>query len=151
MTRSNEDIWEERGSKWGGRFTRHPVAWSLSGIVAIILTVGALNFAFGWIGAATDVVSPANVKEQYAAVIEDWNAMEVAAENACGAANAEDSKQGPTFLEDPAFAYKAQYRHISVDYNRRQNNFFEAQKVGPGGYPAVAPSLSDMQDRVCRP
>lgn len=149
MTRSNEDIWADRGEKWGDRLTRHPVAWTLTGIVTLVLVIGGLNFAFGWIGAATDIASPTNVKAQYHAVITDWNAMEVAAENACGAKNSGNNEQGPTLLEDPAFAYKAQYRHITVDYNTRQNNLFEAQQVGPSGYPSTAPSLSEMQSRVC--
>jgi hypothetical protein len=149
VTRSNEDIWADRGEKWGDRLTRHPIGWGVAAVVGIVLLVGALNFAFGWIGAATSVVEPANVKAQYRAVITDWNAMEVAAENACGAENSGNNEQGPTLLEDPAFAYKAQYRHITVDYNARQNNLFEAERVGPGGYPKRAPSLPDMQARVC--
>jgi hypothetical protein len=149
MTRSNEDIWLDRGETWGGRFTRHPFGWGFASIIGVVVVVLALGWLIGWFNAATEVVSPANVRTQYHAVITDWNAMGVAAENACNASDSGNSEQGPTLLEDPAFAYKAQYRHITVDYNARQNNIFEAEQVGPSGYPRVAPTLSQMQRRVC--
>lgn len=149
MTRPNEDIWLDRGEKWGGRFTRHPVLWTIAIVVALFLAANSLGFFGSWFNAGREIVSPANVKTQYHAVITDWNAMEVAAENACNASNSGNGEQGPTLLEDPAFAYKAQYRHVTVDYNTRQNNIFEAEQVGPSGYPRVAPNLSQMQRRVC--
>lgn len=43
----------------------------------------------------------------------------------------------------------AQYRKIAIDYNRRQANLFEAEKVGPPGYPKQAPTLTQMQAKVC--
>lgn len=146
---TNEDRWEERANRWADRFTNHPVLWSALAIIGVVLFIGVVGWAGGWINAAKEVVSPANVKEQYARVIEDYKAMEVAASNACGAEDSKGSRQGPTFLEDPAFAYKAQYRHITVDYNRRQNNIFEAGVVGPSGYPRNAPTLEEMQAEVC--
>lgn len=147
---------DSRLDREADRFEQKPVGTTIRwGIVLIfvctvlIVVGGVAHFALGWLGAAADVAGPDNVKTQYATVIEDWNAMEVAAQNACAAENTPDSKQGPTFLEDPSFAYAAQYRHITVDYNRRQNNLFEAKVVGPGGYPRVAPSLEEMQTEVC--
>jgi hypothetical protein len=122
--------------------------WGAAAIAVVVLVV-AVSFGFRWLGAATEVAGPDNVRQQFGAVIEDWNAMEAAAANVCGASNSEGSRQGTTFLEDPAFAYKAQYRRIAVDYNRRQANIFEAKVVGPGGYPRVAPTLAEMQARVC--
>lgn len=153
MTPSNEEIWDERGSKWGGRFTRHPFGWSLIVLIGIVAVMGSLSFIFGWINTAADVASPRNVTTQYAAVIEDWNGLEAAAENACNASSAR-TEQGPTLLEDPALAYKAKYRQIAVDYNRRQTNIFEAGLVGPDNCGAeqcrdLAPTLAEMQRRVC--
>lgn len=127
-------------ARWG--------AGALVLLMALVIVAGLLRFAFGWLGAAGEVAGPGNVKTQYSAVIEGWNALEAAAANACGA-SADAGEQGPTFLEDPAFAYQAQYRRIAIDYNRRQANIFEARLVGPKGYPASAPSLAEMQRRVC--
>lgn len=147
---------DDRFDREIGRWERRPIGTSIRWGVAVIMVVtvlvvasGVAHFALGWLGATADIVGPRNVKAQYTSVIEDWNAMEVAAENACGATDASASQQGPTFLEDPAFAYKAKYRQITVDYNRRQANFFEAKEVGPGGYPPRALTLPAMEARVC--
>lgn len=147
-----------REEKWDRRLDyaeEHPTrsvfkvaGWLALIMVALIIAFSVGRFAFGWFGATADIFGPANVKAQYAAVIEDWNAMEAAAENACAAKDV--SRQGPTFLEDPAFAYKAKYRQIAVDYNRRQANFFEAKEVGPSGYASRALTLPAMEARVCR-
>lgn len=143
------------------RFEQRPVRTGLKWwvvivalVTAMVVVAGVAGFALNWLGAATDVVSPTNVKEQYAAVIEDWNALEASAENACGAEDAAHSQQGPTLVEDPALAYKAKYRSIAVDYNRRETNIFEANLVGPSNCgardcPRLAPNLSEMQAQVC--
>ena len=150
----NDDRFDREADRWERRPVGTSIRWGVATIVvvvALILVGGVAHFALGWLGAVADVAGPRNVKAQYAAVIEDWNAMEAAAANACGATDAPASRQGPTFLEDPAFAYKAKYRSITVDYNRRQANIFEAKEVGPGGYPPRAPALSVMEARVCGP
>lgn len=121
--------------------------WGAIGLALIVLLM-VVGFGLSWLGAAGEVAGPNNVRSQYAGVIGDWNALEAAAENACGAAD-QNSQAGPTLLEDPALAYKAQYRHIAVDFNRRQQNIFEAKAVGPSGYPPSAPTLTEMEARVC--
>jgi hypothetical protein len=153
MTPSNEEIWSERGSKWGDRFTRHPILWGggtiIVAIVVIFLVGSVLGFFGSWFNAGRDIVSPDNVSKQYKAVIGDYKGMEAAASNACAAKKAAQTESSPLFLEDPEFAYAAQYRRIEVDYNTRQNNLFEAEQVGPKGYPSTAPTLEEMQAKVC--
>lgn len=146
----NGEIWEGRADKWGGRFTRHPIFWALFTVSILAGFIMALSFAFGWIGAATDVISPNNVRAQYHTIIQSYNALEAQAENVCGAEDAaETGRSGPTFIEDPALAYKATYRKIAVKYNTAQENFFEAKIAGPGGYPTRAPTLKEMEAKVC--
>jgi hypothetical protein len=150
--------WEDRAEREADRFGDRPVRtgirWGL-GVIAVVVVLAVVIGVIGWIGnwfnTAAEVAGPENVKAQYHAVIEDWNAMEAAAENACGAENSKGSRQSPTLLEDPALAYKAKYRQIVVDYNRRQANIFEAKVVGPSfnEYPQRAPTLTEMQARVC--
>ncbi len=144
------------------KFEAHPF-WSgfkwllgIVGIIMVIAVVGGIgHFVLGWFNAGAEIVSPANVKEQYGRVIEDWNSLEAAAQNACGAEDAaKHGNVGPTLLEDPALAYKAKYRQIAVDYNRRQTNIFEAKLVGPSNCgaqdcPRLAPTLGEMQKKVC--
>jgi hypothetical protein len=149
MSPSNNDVWNARGEKWGGRFTRHPFWMSLA-VIAVILAISTVgNFACGWFNTATKVAGPGNVTAQYQAVINDWNGMEQAACNAKNAQDAPTNANSPQFLEDPAFAYKAKYRQIVVDYNTRQNDIFESKLVGPKGYPQNAPTLEAMQAQVC--
>lgn len=126
--------------------------WFLK-LIGFILVVGlifaVIGFAADWFNAGKDIVSPANVSEQYRAIIEDYESLEATAINACAAEGSKKEDSDPTLLEDPAFAYKAQYQRVKVDYNRRQKNAFEGRHVGPKGYPRNAPSLEEMQAEVC--
>lgn len=146
------DRFDREGERWERRPVGTSIRWGLAALAVIVvlaLAGGVAHFALGWLGAAAEVAGPRNVKAQYAAVIEDWNALEAAAENACGATDAPGGPRSAMLLEDPAFAYKAQYRRIAVDFNRRQANIFEAEVVGPSGYPKRAPVVEAMQRRVC--
>lgn len=156
MANDYDREWEKRGERAYGTFTRHPILSSLGGfgaLVALFVVIGLISlvghFALGWFNKAADVAGPENVSTQYAKVIEDWNSLEAEAINACGAEDVASQSGDPTLLEDPAFAYKAQFRRTAVDFNRRQQNIFEAKIVGPSGYPQTAPSLEVMQAKVC--
>lgn len=142
--------WNDRADRFEERPVRTGFRWGVitAAIVALIIFVGGVGkFVFGWGSAAVNVVSPANVTAQYQAIIEGYESLEAAAANAC---DAERSGQASsTLIEDPAFAYAAQYRKIAVSYNRRQANIFEARKVGPKGYPKKAPTLKEMQAEIC--
>lgn len=141
--------WETEFESKPARSTFKVGAWVVGAVVVLGAIVVVGNFALGWFSTAAKVAGPENVTEQYHAVIEDWNAMQAAAGNYCSAQNTEQGPNSPSLVEDPAFAYAATYRHITVDYNERQNNIFEAGVVGPGGYPKTAPTLEEMTARVC--
>lgn len=131
---------------------RHPVRTGLliaGSAFALLVILAVLGFALGWVNKAAQVAGPENVSSQYHYVIEDYNALEAAAGNYCAAKNSKPSANSPELVEDPAFAYAAQYRHITVDYDERQNNIFEAGVVGPSGYPRNAPTLDEMTRQVC--
>lgn len=114
-------------------------------ILAIIVALGIVFSIIGWFGGwfneAKRVTSPNNVRNQYATVIGDWQALISEAQNACSAVRAARSDDDPTFVEDPALAYEAKYRSTRNDYNRRQQNIFEAGLVGPRGYPRTVPNF----------
>lgn len=147
---------EDRALRAGEAFERRPLRtgfkWLL-GFVALIVVIGVVfgvgKFALGWFGAGAEILGPANVKLQHTTIIGDYEALKQEAANACGAENATERANSPTFLEDPAFAYKAKYRETAADYNRRMNNLFEGGLVGPPGYPKYAPTLEEMQAEVC--
>lgn len=147
--RDNEEIWEDRAEKYGSSFTRHPIGWIL-GVVVVLVVIGTiLSFVGNWFNTDKAIFEPANVTKQYHFVITDYKAMEQQAEIACEISEKGSSENSPTFLENPAQAYANKYRQTETDYNTRQNNFFEAEAVGPKGYPSTAPTLKEMQAKVC--
>ena len=161
--RDNDRIWEERADRAYTSATDHPVRTGLKwlgGLIAAVLVLSLIFGAVSWIGSWGDeakrVTSPANVREQNTQIIEDWEAMTAAAENACDAKTAAKKEGDPTLVEDPTLAYKATYRRIRVDYNRRMANLYEAQAVrnlplpsNLRSYPKIAPALNEMMSEVC--
>ncbi len=122
------------------------------GVSAIVIGVlflinlagGFVNFGFEALHETQRVLSVKNIREQRTAIIQDWQDLLVATGNACNAVSAPSNSNSPTFVEDPAMAYAATARNSRVDYNRRQNNLFEAEKVGPPGYPSTIPDGPKM-------
>lgn len=146
--------WDERYEKASSDFERRPVRTGMKWFIGIsalcgvlVLIVGLFGLVGGWINAGGDIISAENKKTQNRALYEGWEALQAAAINACAAENAPDTES--TLIEDPAFAYAAQYRRIAVEYNRRWNDIFEAKIVGPRDIPQEAPSLKELQARLC--
>jgi hypothetical protein len=105
----------------------------------INLVGGFINFGFEALHETQRVLSVKNIREQRTAIIQDWQDLLVASGNACEAVSAPPNANSPVLVESPAMAYAATVRKARVDYNRRQNNLFEAEKVGPPGYPSTIP------------
>lgn len=127
----------------------NPVGFILKGVAALVVLAavfGVIGWFGGWFGKAADVAGPENVERQYTQVIQDWEALKVAADNACAASNTPREAGDPIMVEDPAFAYAATYRRVVQDYNRRQKNIFEAGLVGPAGYPSEVPNLAEAKE-----
>lgn len=114
--------------------------WFVVALVFLAVLIGFWGFGFAmkWWGAATEVVSPANVQEQHRMVLRDWEGLYASAENAC-IVQTEADENSPTFVEKPETAYAANFRRIVADYNGRMANIFEAQIAGPPGYPEEIP------------
>lgn len=110
------------------------VAFFVIGIVS-----GVINFGAEALHETQRVLSVKNIREQRTAIIQDWQDLLVATGNACEAVNNPPSANSPTLVESPAMAYAATARKARVDYNRRQHNLFEAEEVGPPGYPETIP------------
>lgn len=154
--RDNDEKWESRSDKAYSDFTNKPYKTGFKWffiICAVFLGLWLIGSIFGFIGSwgneGKRIVSPTNVREQHTAIIEDYEAMEAAAENACSGTNSKKDEDDPSLVEKPDFAYAALYRKIRVEYNRRQKNLFEAKLVGPKGYPRSAPTLEEMKATVC--
>lgn len=157
---------ERYADRQAGRFAERPkrtaLRW-LFGIIAVVAIVtvigGVTGLLFDWGGETKRLVGPDHSREQVTRVLDLWEKMPVAAANACGAIDAARSGASPTFVEDPALAYKARYRTMAADYNRMMGNFFEAALTrrlpipdGLGGLPRRAPTLvSAMAAAGCSP
>lgn len=158
-----ERVWEDRADRLYSQATYSPGKLILKIVLAVILVslvLGFIGCVTGIIGGygneAKRVVGVENVKEQNTAIIEDWESMEAAAANACGAKTAAKESGDPVLVEDPALAYKATYRRIRVDYNRRMANLYEAQAVrglplphNLKSYPKIAPTVEEKMAEVC--
>jgi hypothetical protein len=157
--RTNREIWEERAdraadraAKAGNSFTRHPVLWS----IGVVLVFAAFSFVLTlghdsrqYVHEAHKNVQLPHVKEETNAILALQEDMRQAAANACNAKDAAGDVDSPTFVEDPAMAYKANYRRLKAEYDRRMENFFEAalsRKVplpyGIHDLPRRAPTLT---------
>lgn len=132
------------------RQRRKIFGWTVGVIVALALAGTVIGFANNWGRTAVEVISPANVKAQHEQVITKFEALRVAAGNACAvqqsAAKKGDSRT-PTLVEDPTLAYTATFRNIAADYNSAVQNLFKAKVVMPPGYPqAVQLNQIDTTD-----
>lgn len=163
----NFDRLGEKGYNWAdrqaGKLADRP-KWTafkwIGGLIALFIVIGIVSSVLGFFGdhaaSLKQTVEPYNVREQNRAIVGDWQDMKAAAANACDAAEAKTNADSPTFLEDPAVSYKATYRRIEADYDRRMANIYEAQLVRKfpvpsnlRSYPKVAPTLKEMQAQVC--
>lgn len=156
----NQDPYSVIGDRTTGWFdrrarslanSRHPVlkvcgwiAVIVVACIAISIVSGVINFGSSYVQAGKQIISVQNVKAQRTALIGDWQALLNATGNACDAINSKQNSNSPTLVEDPAFAYAATVRNIRADYNRRQHNLFEAEVVGPPGYPRTVPDQALM-------
>ncbi|KXO92929.1 Uncharacterised protein (plasmid) [Tsukamurella tyrosinosolvens] len=108
--------------------------------VAAALLFGVISWSAGWFGKAGEVTGADNVEKQHTQVIETFNSVQAAANNACAAGKASKEAGDPVMLERPEVAYGATVRSQVADYNRRQANIFESKLVGPAGYPRELPT-----------
>lgn len=149
---SYDNDWDRRADEFSRRPARTTLQYGfvvIAVFAALAIVGGIVSFGLGWFNAGAEIVSPNNVRDQYQHVIEDYEALEASAANACGAKRTASGPDDPVLVENPTLAYEAKYRSIAVDYNRRQLNIFEAKLVGPKGYPRYAPTLREMKREVC--
>lgn len=131
----------------GGNTMTIPVAKILGAIVALVVVIGILTFAFGWLDATVSVVSPANVKAQYHDAYSNYESLgaeacTVVAQRSVVAASTDPNVK--VQLLSQQLAYEQTYRRIAAEYNAAYANAFEAKHVGPGDLPHVAPTLEEM-------
>ena len=121
--------------------------WKIVAVVlAFAIVMVIIGLAAGWFNRGVEIVSPENVEKQYQVIIDDWNALYAAAENACAVGNPTPSPNDPVIVENPATAYGATYRNIVAQYNSHQQDIFRAKLAGPPGYPTEIPIFTESKE-----
>ena len=104
-------------------------------LAGVLLIVG--SFAANWFFFAADKAAPENVQQQHTEVIDSFNGIINAADNACAiqGSSADDSDRDPTLVENPDAAYVSTFNNAVQSYNDKVDNLFRAGIVRPAGYP----------------
>ncbi|HEY4460869.1 MAG TPA: hypothetical protein VGN81_41595 [Pseudonocardiaceae bacterium] len=124
------------------------VRWLVASTVVVVvlaLVFGVLGVALGWYNAATDVVSPENVKAQYQDAYSNFEALKATAGDVCSARAAVTAETDPdarTQRVSQELAYEQNYRRIAASYDAAYDNAFQAKHVGPTDLPHTAPDLN---------
>lgn len=109
----------------------------------LVLIIGGI-FA-SWFFFIADKASPENVQQQHTEVIDAFNGVLNAADNACvmQGSPSDSGGRGPTLVEDPNAAYLSTFNNSLKNYNDSVDNLFRAGIVRPSGYPDHI-SVSDL-------
>lgn len=165
MTDPRDDIWEDRADRAYTNLTEKPGRtlgkWFLYGLAVVVslsILFGVIGLIGGWFSGTAQLASFGHSKVEVTAVLGDWTSLQAAAQNVCDVekAGSKHESSDPVLIEDPALSYKAVYRRIEQDYNRRMNNLFEAYVTRhlplPGSInhlPQTAPSLKSAEAQFC--
>jgi hypothetical protein len=124
------------------------VRWFAAGL-AVLVVLGLTGLALGWFTAATDVVSPENVKAQYQDTYGNYEALKATAGDICAAKAAVAAETDPDTRSQRVsqeLAYEANYRRIAAAYDAAYDDAFRAKHVGPADLPHTAPDLPTELD-----
>lgn len=151
------DPWDRRVDAFDRRPLWTAFKWLLGASLLIVALMAALTpFGWGlaWFQEGARITGPDNTREQAFALRDDYRGLEATAGNVCDVGKAGSSSQDdPSLVEHPDFAYRAQYRRVKADYDRRMDNAFEAGWVRHYAFlndlPREAPTLNEMVARVC--
>lgn len=122
------------------------VAVAFIAVMAVAIVLSLIGLAAGWFDKAKEVVGPQNVEKQQTEIIAAFNSVQMGANNACLAGKVSKEMGDPVLVEKPEIAYGGIVRSQVADYNRRQDNIFEARLVAPSGYPRTLPTPGPNED-----
>jgi len=122
-------------------------------IVGILIFLGVVGWVVRWASVPGQVISPENVRAQWAWAYDTEEAMTAAAVQYCAAVVALDAS-GTEFAREQrqtqATFLAQNYARIAAEYNGRMRDAFRAGLVAPPDVKQRAIPLEDMVLQVCR-
>lgn len=151
--------WDDRADRFEDRPLWESFKWILGAclvVLAVMVILTPLGWGFGWFKGTAEVTGFDNTRQQATALRDDYTSLQATAGNVCDVQRAGDttSANDPQIIGGTAgFQYRANYRRIKADYDRRMSNAFEAGWVRKypvlSDLPRQAPSLAQMKHKVC--
>lgn len=129
---------------------------TLGFIFAIILAIVAIAIfgtSLGWFGAATQTVSAAHVREQWADAYTKHEALTAIAANVCGAeklVNTATSDSERSQRQTQLVAQEQNYARVAAEYNAAMADGFRSKYVKPGDLPSRASTLVEFKATICQ-
>jgi len=123
----------------------------VAALTGLALIVTGIGFFAGWFQAGVEVVSPANVKEQWAFAYSYDRSLSALAGTWCSAKTAEAAETDPDYRSQritQRLAYENQYRSVEAQYDAALANAFKAKLVKPSDVPTVAPTLDQKVQKL---
>jgi hypothetical protein len=113
-------------------------------VVALTLVFGVVGLGLGWFKAGTDIISPANVKQQWQFAYDYSESLNAIGSQWCTAKKAEDGETNPDFKiqrSSQRIAVEQNYDRVKAVYDARLADAFRAKWVKPADVPDRAPTL----------
>ncbi len=113
-------------------------------VIVISLFFGVIGFFSGWFRTGVDIVSPENVKKQWAFAYQYDESLDAIANQWCSAKKAESTAIGDDAVnqrQSQTSAYFNNYNAVKAKYDAALRNAFEAKLVAPSDVPSRAPTL----------
>jgi hypothetical protein len=125
---------------------------TLFGILFCLICLIAGWLTVGWLFFSSSKISSSNVSAQWKFAYQYSESLKTIARQACVADQAVSQSEGGeerTQRRSQALAVKQNYARVQAEYDAAVKNAFEAKYVRPADVTAEAPSLVQMQMRVC--
>lgn len=126
--------------------------------VILMLTLGVLGgiatytgLAGRWLAQPAQILSPENVRAQWAFAYTYEESLAASARQVCiaeAAVKTATTDTEATARRSQLIAIQQNYARIEGEYNAKLRNAFEAKLVRPDDVPAIAPTLTQMRTRV---
>jgi hypothetical protein len=133
--------------------TGFTLSW-LFWVIGIVVVLGAVGWVLRWASVPGQVVSPENVRAQWAFAYQYDESLQAAARQICAARRAKEESTDAnerTQRASQLIALEQNYARIQAEYNARLRDAFQAKLIAPADVPERAPELEAVLAGVCTP